>query len=148
MYELRCKVSDAKLASALTALTGLTFGLPTVTVDHSEAPASFKPTPVVRPTNAPYHKKKGRKKPLIAGGSHLKGTGAVTVIRSLIDKLEIGAKFTAREASHAVEKTGYSKGAYSHGLKLLMADGSIKPMGFGHYEILKKSAAQPDSLSA
>lgn len=137
MYEIRCNVSDAKLASALTALKGLTFGLPTVQVveDGSTTASTSVPTPATYP-RGPY--KKNKKKPIVIGSRQRKDQGAVTIVRDLISKQEVGDKFMAREARDATKAVGYSDGAYSHAIKLLKKDGTIKSLGFGHYQILKK----------
>ncbi len=135
MYEIRCKVSDAKLPNALRALSGLTFGLPTVTVDSEDEVKVATPKVKSYYTRGPYKPK--RRPPVVSGSSTRKGEGAVVILRDLIAK-HPSNKFTAREVKEATLAIGYSPGAYSHALKILRAENTIRPLGFGHYEILKK----------
>lgn len=137
MYEIRCMVSDARLANALTALKGLTLGLPSVQVVNNPSAVSTKQAPAPKEyTRGPYKKK--RKKPLIMGSLNRKDQGAITVARELLAKSSVGSEILAREIRDATKAVGYSDGAYSHAIKLLKADGTIKPLGFGHYRIIKK----------
>ncbi len=136
MYEIRCTVSDAKLASALKALNGLTFGLPSVIVaEDDEAPVAKTASGAKNYVRGPYKPSKRRIKK--AGGLTVKGTGAPQIVRDLI--ATSGAlRISAKEMKQATMAQGYSPGGYSHAVKLLTKDGTIKPLGFGHYEIVKK----------
>lgn len=140
MYEIRCTVSDAKLASVLRALTGLTFGLPSVIV------AEDNEAPVAKPVAARNSRVRAKPKKSLGsvnklGGLREKGTGAPQIVRDLIASSG-ASRISAREMRQATVDKGYSPGGYSHAIKLLTKDGTLRPLGFGHYEIVKK----PDAL--
>ena len=146
MYEIRCTVSDAKLASVLKALNGLTFGLPSVTVvEDTEAPVAKTASARKNYVRGPYKPSKRKLKKV--GGLRDKGSGAPQIVRDLISKS--GAlRISAKEMKQATMAQGYSPGGYSHAIKLLTEDGTIKPLGFGHYEIVKKPETATHTQSA
>jgi hypothetical protein len=144
MYEIRCTVSDAKLASILKALSGLTFGLPSVTVvEDTEAPVAKTASARKNYVRGPYKPSKRKLKKV--GGLRDKGSGAPQIVRDLISKS--GAlRISAKEMRQATMAQGYSAGGYSHAIKLLTEDGTIRPLGFGHYEVVKKPETAVQSV--
>ena len=133
MYEIRCIVGDKKLREVLLALRNQTLMAPTVTPVGEDTPFYTEASKASRP------EKKTKMKTTIKnrGGFRKKGEGVIQVIRPLIEHVE---HISAREMKAAANAAGYRPGAYSHAVKILMDEGAIKPLGFGHYEVLKKGS--------
>lgn len=142
MFEVRCVVGDKKLRDVLLLLQGNTLEPPVVIPTGNAEPAA---TPVVTKAPVPQRAaatKKKRKPPIHQGGSHLKGKGATQVVRELIERTN-AIRISAREMKHTTVAQGYSDGAYSHAIKLLVADKTIRaiPGTFGEYEVLRPTQA-------
>lgn len=123
MFEIRCIVGDKKLSDALRALKGHTIEHPVV------LPVDAETAPVAAPTNGsdPVPKKKyKRRKPLVQGGKHRTGQGTIQIARDLLAKSGVD-KISAREIKQAVMAVGYSHGAYSHAIKILLKEKVLKP---------------------
>lgn len=131
MYEIRCTVGDKKLREVLVFLRNNRTMPVVIPLDGGDDEETVKGE---RPT-VPNKK---RRKPLRYGSRQAKGTGAVTIIRDMLDKA-VTNKVLAREMRDATMAAGYREGSYSHGMKLLVEEGVIKPLGFGHYQIMKKT---------
>lgn len=123
MFEIRCIVGDKKLSDALRALKGHTIEHPVVLPVDSLSPAAAGANGNTEP--APKKKYK-RRKPLIAGGSHRAGQGTIQIARDLLTKSGVD-KISAREIKQAVMAAGYSHGAYSHAIKILLKEKVLKP---------------------
>lgn len=139
MYEIRCIVGDKKLKEVLVFLhNNNTLEYPVIIPlgndGHSQPQNGNATQTVQEPTKpkAPVQKlkkpklsAKQRKSPLQPGGKHLKGQGATAVVRNLIERTGV-THITARDMIQATMATGYSKGAYSHAIKLLLADKTVR----------------------
>lgn len=131
MYEIRCIVGDKRLREVLVFLhNGNTLEHPVVIPVLDNGHPEPLNVDVTKPIPALEHKpskpaKKKRKSPLQHGGRHLKGMGATEVVRDLIRKTG-RPNILAREMSDATLAVGYSKGAYSHAIKLLLAEKVIR----------------------
>jgi hypothetical protein len=132
MYEVRCIVGDKKLREVLIFLNNNNTLEPPVVIPVG--PSSLKGEAAMNTTinEAVVHLKKPkpdkkRRKPVQTGGRHQKGTGSVQVVRAFM--AQTGAThISAREMKQATIAAGYSPNAYSHAVKLLIADKTIRPI--------------------
>lgn len=141
MFEVRCIVGDKKLSDVLRALKGHTLEHPVVIpVDDKVMSASQLDAADAQPNpkRGPYKKSKVRKSPVQRGGYHLKGEGATRIARDLIERTGV-THITAREIKRATMVAGYSPNAYSHALKILVADKTLRPVkgAVGEYDVIK-----------
>jgi hypothetical protein len=154
MYEIRCIVGDKKLREVLVFLNNNNTLEPPVVIPvgldrlngESARDTAIKGA-MVKPTNRPQTYKKQKKSKVSHGGWHKKGTGSVSVIRAFIEKNRT-THISAREMRDATVLAGYSPNAYSHAVKLLLADNTIfpEPGIQGLYKIVKHAPASHSSL--
>lgn len=131
MFEIRCIVGDKKLRDVLLSLRNLTIGAPSVTPVEALGPQEdTAPVASAKPNKKTAKRRTG-------GGFRVKGTGVIQILRPLIEKSGV-EHISAREMKVAAEAAGYRPGAYSHGVKILLEEGSIKALGFGHYQVVKR----------
>lgn len=139
MFEVRCIVGDKKLSDVLRVLKGHTLEHPVVIpvdeagMGHNVSQTEQASTQTSNPAKVKY--KPRRRK---VGGHHVKGKGAVQVVRDLINRT--GAiRISAREMKRATMAAGYSPGAYSHAIKLLVADKTIRAISgtHGDYDVVR-----------
>lgn len=149
MFEIRCIVGDKKLREVLVFLNSNNTLEPPVVIPVGGINAAevVKKVTVQQPK---IYKK--RRKPIHRGGKHLKGKGSTQVVRDFIERTGVH-HITARDMKTATVSAGYSPNAYSHAVKLLLKDGSIKPTKeVGVYQITPKKAfphmAAEDSFNA
>lgn len=142
MFQVKCIVDDRNLPAILRALGKLTFANPIVTPLADDTQSV---TPKVR---GPYRKKPKKRgefradgKRRLVGGRGAKGGGVGRLLRDYVNsstKLNVSSK----EMRKFAEAAGYGKGSYSHGIKLMLADGTLKALDtLGDYEIVRKNAA-------
>lgn len=139
MFEVRCIVGDKKLSDTLRALRGHTIEPPVVIpVEEDIADDSAKVDGLLKAAaTKPQPKFKKRRKPIQMGGKHLKGRGATVIVRDLITSTG-ATQISSKEMKRATMAQGYSPGAYSHAIKLLVADKTIRALNsFGDYEVVK-----------
>lgn len=125
MYEIRCIVEDKKLRDVLRFLNDNKTLEPAVVipVDDTDTAAAVASAAPAAPK---LQKKSKRKKPIQAGSRLLKGKGSTQIIRDLIERTGV-ERITVAEMREALVAKGYSKNAYSHAIKLLTADRTIRP---------------------
>lgn len=143
MFEVRCIVGDKKLRDVLVFLRGNTLE-PPVVIPTGETDEG---TGIVTPEPKPRQAKVKKRVPRAVGrqgGFHRKGLGAVKVIRDLIDNSG-AVRISAREMKQVTVAAGYSPGAYSHALKILVADNTVRPSPDtrGDYDVVKTVAHVP-----
>jgi len=145
MYEVRCLVEDNKLRGVLVFLNNNNtleppVVIPTVLNNRDiDAPVVQQPKQPQQSTQKKAPPKPKRKKPIQQGGSHLKGKGSTQVVRDYIKGNGV-TEITAGEMRKATVAVGYSTNAYSHAIKLLLADRTIRPAPgkpHGNYVVVK-----------
>lgn len=141
MFEVRCIVGDKKLSDVLRALKGHTIEHPVVIpVSEAGGESNSGTFDYTVPAQAPKKPKKA--KTPRRGGYHMKDKGAKQVVLDLISRS--GAiRISAREMKRATVAAGYSTGAYSHALKLLVADRTLRAIAGsrGDYDVIQSETA-------
>lgn len=133
MYEIRCIVSDKKLADFLRAVRLLTMEKPGIEpMDDDPIYGSPRFEDNAKPVK---NKKKGT--PRKNKRHSPPGKGALSVVEDLIQGR---TTITVKEASAAVQQHGYSSTSYTHPIKLLLARGVLSPVSKGIYNVLKAAA--------
>ena len=128
MYEIRCIVGDKKLREVLVFLNNNNTLEPPVVIPTASSLPGIN-APKTAPVQPPTQKKappKRRKKPIQQGGQHLKGRGSTQIVRDLLERTR-ATQISAKEMKRATVAAGYSSNAYSHAIKLLLADKTISP---------------------
>jgi hypothetical protein len=139
MFKVQFTVEDKHLASVMRLLQGRPYlgGLEFIPTDEPKTGTSSKLNRAKKPYKRGPYKRAGHR-----GVPHLKGQGATQVIREFLATV-VGSQTKASDMAKAAAAKGYARGAYSNPLKILVKDGTLKPLGFGHYEITSKKAEAP-----
>lgn len=148
MFGIRCVVSDNKLGDVLRVLKGLTLEQPIVEpLDEmprnetykeksaSNGKAAFKIDRARKKVRHPNMARYGVKRNVVEGGVE-------KVMRDLVARTQV-ERISSREFAEESYKHGYKPGAYSHGLKKLIDDGTLSrdPVDKGIYVVNPRTVA-------